>query len=283
MQDNQTQADYWSSKSGLKWIEFESELDVVFRAVDQTLVEWSKPSPGECVLDIGCGTGATTRAFSSLIAPGGTICGVDISVPLIEQARQRAKETTVEAQFLLADAQTDRFPAAPFDLVISRFGSMFFADPIAAFVNIRGQIKPGGRLVLAAWAPAKGNPWFEVPKDGAVERLGPLEKSDPNAPGPLGFQNAGHVVEILEEAGFQDVNGETISVDLTHPGPLDRVAALASNIGPAARILKKYAGSAEDVEAISDYVLENFRLFEDSGGIRIPANLNFFAARNPSE
>ncbi|NOD46948.1 MULTISPECIES: class I SAM-dependent methyltransferase [unclassified Ruegeria] len=281
MQDNQAQADYWSSKSGLKWIDFESELDVVFGAVDKALVERSKPSPGERVLDIGCGTGATSRTFSSLVAPGGTICAVDISAPLIEQARQRAKEATVEAQYLLADAQTDQFPDAPFDLVISRFGSMFFADPVAAFVNIRGQIKPSGRMALAAWAPAKGNPWFDVPKDGAVDRLGPLESSDPNAPGPLGFQNAGHVAGILEEAGFKDVNGETIRVNLTHPGPLERAAALASNIGPAARILKKYSGSEEDIEAITDYVIANFRCFEVNGGIRIPANLNFFTARNP--
>ena len=158
MKGNQTQADYWSSKSGLKWIEFESELDVVFRSVDQTLVEWSDPLPGECVLDIGCGTGATTRKFTSHVGPGGSICAVDISAPLIEHARQRAKQTVIEAKYLLADAQTDQFPAAPFDLVISRFGSMFFADPIAAFVNIRRQMKPGGRLALAAWAQAKGNP-----------------------------------------------------------------------------------------------------------------------------
>lgn len=281
MQDNHSQADYWSSESGLKWIEFENELDVVFGAVDQTLIKWSNPSPSESVLDIGCGTGATTRAFSSRIAPGGKICAVDISTPLIEHARDHEAGALVEAQYLLADAQTDRFPGAPFDLVVSRFGSMFFADPVAAFVNIRGQMKPKGRLVLAAWAPVKGNPWFEVPKNAAVERLGPPEKSSPNAPGPLGFQDTGRVIGLLEAAGFQDAIGKTIRVDLTHPGPLERVAALASNIGPAARILKKYSGTAEDIEAITDYVFANFRRFVDSGGIRIPANLNFFTARNP--
>ncbi len=282
MQNNQAQADYWNSESGQKWILFENELDVVFNAVDETLIKWATPKPGECVLDIGCGTGATSRAFSSHVAPGGKVCAVDISPSFIKHAQGHAAGASVEIGYYLADAQSDQIPGAPFDLVISRFGSMFFADPVEAFGNIRHQMKPGGRLVLAAWAKANGNPWFEAPKDGAVERLGPMEQSDPSSPGPLGFQNTDNVVGILEAAGFRSVVGETIEVILTHPGPLDRVAALASNIGPAARILKKYKGTAKDIGEITRYVTTKFREFEGEHGIRIPANLNFFNAINPS-
>jgi SAM-dependent methyltransferase len=282
MVTNQAQADYWSSKSGQKWILFESELDQVFSAVDEVLIERAAPRPGECVLDIGCGTGATTRAFAPHIAPRGEIFAVDISPLFIAHAKSLVKAGSVGPEFHLADAQSDQVPGAPFDLVISRFGSMFFANPVEAFCNIRKQMKPGGRLVIAAWAKAKGNPWFEVPRDKAIARLGPPEHADPNAPGPLGFQNVGHVVGILKEADFNNVEGETISVELLHPGPVDRVAALASNIGPAARILKKYNGRAEDINAITEYVIAGFRDFESEEGIRIPANLNFFTARNPS-
>ena len=282
MSDNQQQADYWSSESGLKWILFEKELDLVFHAVDEALIQRSTPRSGENVLDIGCGTGATTRVFSSHLAPGGRICAIDISPPLIEQAKAHECETLVKSRYYLADAQTDRIPGAPFDLVVSRFGSMFFADPVAAFVNIRSHMKPGGRIALAAWAKAKGNPWFEAPRDGAVKRLGPMDPSDPNAPGPLGFQNVDHVTEVLKQAGFGDVVGETTNIVLAHPGPIDRVAELASNIGPAARILNKYQGNNKDIEAIKHYVLNEFLDFETPEGVRIPANLNFFGGCNPA-
>ena len=135
-------------------------------------------------------------------------------------------------------------------------------------------------MVLAAWAKAKGNPWFEIPKNAAVDRLGPLDRSDPNAPGPLGFQNTNYVVEILKNAGFRDVVGETIKVNLEHSGPVQRVAELASNIGPAARVLKKYKGSAEDIAEITRSVAANFQAFVDQESVCIPANLNFFSARN---
>lgn len=281
MSNNQLQADYWSSESGLKWIAYERELDIIFSAVDEALIEKSAPRPGERVLDIGCGTGATSRAFSLMLAPGGEISAVDISKPLIEQAKVHSIKTPIKSRYYLADAQTGNVPGAPFDLVISRFGSMFFADPVAAFGNIRRHMRPGGRLVLAAWAKAKGNPWFEAPRDAAIERLGPMDVSDPNAPGPLGFQNVDHVTEILGMAGFQDIIGETTKVVLLHPGPTEHVAALASNIGPAARVLKKYNGTDDDINEIRQKVHERFRDFEADRGVRIPANLNFFGARNP--
>ena len=281
MQDNQAQADYWSSESGLKWIEFEDELNLIFGAVDRKLIDLSDPVPSERVLDIGCGTGATSREFSKHIGSNGTICAVDISSPLIAHARGLSSKSPSEIQYHLADAQSDKIPGGPFDLVFSRFGSMFFADPVEAFNNIRQRMKQDGRIVLAAWAKAKGNPWFEVPQKGAEERLGPLDQSDPNAPGPLGFQNTNHVVSILEQAGFESITSETIRVDLVHPGPVERVAALASNIGPAARVIKKYKGAAIDIEEITRYVTASYRRFVDVAGVRIPANLNFFKARSP--
>ncbi|SHK65917.1 Ubiquinone/menaquinone biosynthesis C-methylase UbiE [Shimia gijangensis] len=279
MQPNQAQALYWSSESGQKWIWFETELDLVFSAVDDALIKRAATQPGERILDIGCGTGATTRAFVPRVAPSGKITAVDISPAFVSHARDRAKLTADNTEFVVADAQSAEISGAPFDLVISRFGSMFFADPVEAFRNILKQMKPAGRLTIAAWAKAKGNPWFEAPKSAAVKILGPLDQSNPNAPGPLGFQNVEHVVGILKEAGFQNVEGETATVELAHPGPVERVAALASNIGPAARIIKKYDGSAGDIEAITEFVVADFRKFVGSEDIRIPANLNFFTAQ----
>ncbi len=280
MTGNKQQADYWSSDPGLKWIKFENELDVVFEAVNEELIRRANPKPGEQVLDIGCGTGATSRTFSLHLAPGGSITALDISKPLLSQAKLRGGETLVTSRYHLIDAQQDQIPGAPFDLATSRFGVMFFSDPVTAFSNIRSHLRPGGRLVVSAWAEMAGNPWFEAPRDGAVAHLGPIEDSDPHAAGPLGFQDVGHVTGILKDAGFQNVVGETSEIVLSHPGPLDRVAALASSIGPAARILKKYNGSLEDVEAIKMYVFDKFLPFETPEGIRIPAKLNFFHGVN---
>ncbi|UWR01914.1 class I SAM-dependent methyltransferase [Ruegeria conchae] len=281
MQPNQAQALYWNSESGQKWIWFENELDLVFSAVDDALIKRAATQPGERILDVGCGTGATTRAFVPRVAPNGQITAVDISPAFVAHARNRAEFAADNTEFVVADAQSVEIPGAPFDLVISRFGSMFFADPVEAFRNILKQMKPAGRLTIAAWAKARGNPWFEAPKTAAVKILGPLDQADPNAPGPLGFQNLEHVVSILKEAGFQNVDGEIASVVLSHPGPVERVAALASNIGPAARIIKKYDGSDGDIEAITEYVIADFQKYVGSQGVRIPANLNFFTAQSP--
>ncbi|SHK41576.1 Methyltransferase domain-containing protein [Shimia gijangensis] len=281
MPGNKDQVNYWNSKLGLKWIQFEDELDAVFESVNQALVDRARPKLGENLLDIGCGTGATARAFSQLVSPGGYVTAVDISEPLLRHAKAQDCQANSGLTYSLLDAQTNAIPGGPFDLVISRFGAMFFADPVAAFANIRSHMKTGGRLAIAAWAPMKGNPWFEAPKNAAVDQLGPPDRSDPNAPGPLGFQNVDHVIALLEKSGFRNVSGQIIMVTLMHSGPLERVASLASNIGPAARILKKYSGSDADVAAITSAVFDEYRKFETLKGVRIPAKINFFEASNP--
>jgi SAM-dependent methyltransferase len=282
MGENRAQAEYWRSAPGQKWIQFEDELDIVFEAVNEALVARAQPNSSERVVDIGCGTGATTRAFSKCLGPEGSVTAIDISEPLLARARARAAETAAHTTYLLNDAQTDTMEGDPFDLATSRFGVMFFADPVAAFANIRSWLHPDGRLVVAGWAAIDGNPWFEVPRDAAMAQLGPPDPSDPNGPGPLGFQNIGHVSDVLMGAGFADINTECAEVTLRHPGPIERVAALAVNIGPAARILKKYGGDSKDIEAIAASVLSDFQKFKTSEGVRIPARLNFFSARNLS-
>ncbi len=280
MRDNKEQADYWSSASGLKWITFEQELDTVFERVNLELIRRARPTAGERVLDIGCGTGATTRAFARYLEPDGAITALDISEPLLTQAKARAGELTVNSSFHLLDAQQDSIPGTPFDLVTSRFGVMFFADPISAFANVRRHMRESARLVVVAWASMSENPWFDAPNNAAVERLGPADPMEKNAPGPLGFQDIDHVVGILKSAGFSDVTGEVANVTLVYPGALQNIASLASNIGPAARILKKYHGTRKDVETIQEAVLQKFRKFENSQGVDIPARLNFFEATN---
>lgn len=280
MTGNKSQADYWSSSSGQKWISFEEELDTVFEVVNEFLIDRAKPLAGERIVDIGCGTGATTRAFAELVGSDGFLSAIDISQPLLDHARSREAEIKTKTEYRLIDAQSGSLDSAPFDAAISRFGVMFFADPVAALANIRTWLKPSGRLVVAAWAAMDGNPWFECPRDGAVAQLGPPDPSDPNGPGPLGFQNIEHVADALGRAGFTNIEAECVTATFRHPGPIEKVAALAANIGPAARIIKKYGGGPADIDAIGAHVMRSFRQFDTPEGLRIPARLNFFTAEN---
>lgn len=280
--DNKAQAEYWSSTRGLKWIDFEKDLDALFHHVNRELVRRAAPKPGEDVLDIGCGTGATSREFARHVTPGGSITALDISAPLLNHAVTRFGRSLASSSHWCLDAQQDPIPGAPFNIATSRFGVMFFSNPVAAFANIRKHLRNEGRLVIAAWATINENPWLYLPKDAAVKRMGPADPLPPNAPGPLAFQDLSHVVKILKLAGFQNVLGEAVDITLQYSGELQKVAELASNIGPAARVLRKYGGDDEDTRAIQTKVLEEFRDFVTSEGVDIPARFNFFEATNAS-
>lgn len=276
---NADQAKYWNSGPGQKWIEFQDGIDTTFSPINRRLLEIAKPTTGERVLDIGCGTGAATMAFAGKVGPDGRVVGIDISRQLLDCAERRRTENGIgHIEYLLADAQTHPFGGESFDLLASRFGVMFFEDPVAAFGNLATALRPGGRLFFVSWSGIDGNPWFKVPKDAAVARLGEPAPTAPTAPGPLAFADIGYVLDILSRAGFPDCRGQAETVHLFNPAGVDEVGHLASNIGPAARIVKQYGGTPEDIREIGRVVTGNFRQYVVEGGVRIPAALNFFEA-----
>lgn len=277
---NQDQADYWNSDSGKKWVRFQNDLDTVFAPIARRLIERANPSSGERVLDVGCGTGAVSMELVSHVGDEGSVTGLDISSPLLDHANERITDQHIgRIGYVLADAQTHAFEPGTIDLMVSRFGLMFFSDPVAAFKNISGALRPGGRLAFVSWAPPQENPWFTIPGDAAIARLGKPETTPANAPGPFGFANIDYVLGILSEAGLVDGAASVEQVDLHYPGQVEDAAFLASNIGPAARILKAFDGGPEDVEAIGRETLKAFRNFVSDDGVRVPATLNFFEAR----
>ena len=275
--------DFWNSSAGRSWVEQEVLLDSMNMPAARVLFSSAGLLPGQRVVDIGCGGGATTLAAATAVIPGGVAYGYDIAEPLVKRARQRAAEAELDNMIVeLADVQGLTVPDhLRFDIAISRFGVMFFDDPVRAFTSIRNLLRPGGRLSFVSWAGLEHNPWFRLPMEAAVARLGPAPPVDPNAPGPLAFRDRGRVEDILENAGFRRIASRATDIELPMPGGAEAGAALARHVGPVARLLKARGGTEEDREAIFASLGKRLKAFEVDGELRIPARINLFEATAP--
>lgn len=277
MAANAAQEDYWTSPAGLKWIEHEHALDTAMQGMLDVMLAASGATASSSILDIGCGTGASTLDAARLASAGKAV-GVDISQPLLDRAIARADRAKVEnASFLLADAQTHDFRKEECNVLISRIGMSFFSDSVAAFENLAMALNPGGRMAFVCWAAVDKNPWFHIPKKVAEARLGSIPGGPPHAPGPTGFSDLDHVSRLMAEAGLKDIDAQAVEVALTPPGGAAGAASAASRVGPAARIVKAHAGESSDEAAIEEGVRAAFQTFETDGAIQVPAVVNLFA------
>ena len=167
---NEGQRQFWNDKPGANWVRFYRDLDTMHQSVLVKLLECAAPEAGETVIDIGCGAGTSSFALGDLVGPMGAAAGYDISEPLLAKAEERrAEKGASNVSFHLQDAQTAAFDGTA-DLVVSRFGVMFFDDPEGAFANLHSALRPGGRIVFITWAESKFNPWFSLARKIAVER-----------------------------------------------------------------------------------------------------------------
>ncbi|OSQ52431.1 hypothetical protein MGEO_03335 [Marivita geojedonensis] len=277
MDANRAQADYWASPAGLKWIEHEHALDTAMAGMLDMMLDTADIASTDRIIDIGCGTGASTIEAARR-APIGKVLGVDISDPLLARAAKRAEAVGARnAAFLLADAQSHNFSAQPFDLLVSRLGMSFFSDTIAALQNLSNALHDNGRMVFVCWASVAKNPWFDIPKQAAEERLGTQPKGDPNAPGPTAFQDCDRVADLMSQAGLSNIEAHPVDIVLTPSGGVAGAARAASKVGPAARIMKAYAGKEADEAAIERAVLASFEKFSEGNVVRIPAVVNIFS------
>lgn len=235
MSDQRDMAAYWD-RAGRVWVEHQALLDRIMAPIAQAVVDAAGPVNGEAVLDIGCGSGATTFAAAWRVGPTGRAVGVDISPALVELARTRAGEDGIEsAQFLLADAQAHAFQPE-FDAIVSRFGVMFFPDPVAAFANLRTALKPGGKLAFAAWRSPEENPLSQVPLRAAAPFLPETPRFEKDAPGRFAFADPDRVRAILADAGWRDI--AIAPLDTTAPLSFDELMTMSLRVGPLNPILK---------------------------------------------
>jgi ubiquinone/menaquinone biosynthesis C-methylase UbiE len=279
---NHEQEEFWSRQGGLTWSQNDHILDATLAPVLDHLLDHAGLQPGEDVLDIGCGTGLSTIRAAKAVGPEGQATGADIADQMLVRARQQAAQHgTDNLEFLCADAQTHAFSSNAFDTVISRFGVMFFADPAAAFANIAASVKPGGRMVFMTWASLAKNPWFSVPRAVALDRLGAIEPTPPNAPGPLGLADQAYTAGVFRRAGLDDVTITPVPVDLTPPGTAQDVGTFSLSLGPATRIMMEKNGTEEDGAAIAAAVAHEFSAYDTDHGLRIPAVLNRIVVQLP--
>ncbi len=235
-------AEFWNSTMGHAWVSQQAVISDVFTSVTSVSLEAAAAKLGEHVIDIGCGTGDTLLAFAKAVGPSGAVLGVDVSAPMLDFAKHRAAEATLSnAAFALADAKSYAFEPSWADLVYSRFGVMFFDDPIRAFTNIRSGMKAGGRLVFVCFRTMPESPWFRVPIEAARPHVPPQPPVDPLAPGMFSLGRQERVGGILTEAGFREVALKATNVPI-HGKDTTQSMAFITQAGPLPALLENASG-----------------------------------------
>lgn len=238
-QRNAEQIDFWNGPAGRRWVSRQEDQDILLRPITSRALERASVQPGARIVDIGCGCGGTTIELGKLVGPEGRVLGIDVSAPMLARAAERLPPG-LPVEFLRADATTHSFPLADFDLLFSRLGVMFFAEPARSFANLRTALRPGGRLVFVCFRTPRENPWMMIPLQAAYEHVPPLPKVGPENPGPFAFASAERVRGILGEAGFSSIGLEPVDLDLDIAGGrgLDAAVVSALEIGPTSRAIE---------------------------------------------
>lgn len=262
----------WNGDNGRRWVDNQDRLDRMLSAYGEALIDAAAPAMGDHVLDVGCGAGATTFDVAARVGVEGRSVGLDISAPLIGRALDLAAEKGGAVEFRLADAAEAVFPPS-FDLIVSRFGVMFFEDPAAAFANLRRALKPSGRMVFVCWRGAAENDWTRLPMTAIRDLVPPPPPADPEAPGPFSFGDRGRVERILTQAGYADIDIRPFDspilfgVGATPDAAVEDAVEHAVRVGPLERALK---GVSEDVrEQALAAVRKAFGLKLYADGVRI--------------
>lgn len=280
---NAAQVEYWNATAGPRWVAARQALDAQIGPLGEAAMDAARVAPGERVLDVGCGCGATSLELARRVGPTGRVVGIDVSTPMLEVAGEAARRAGLDRlSFVNADAQVHPFAPGSFDLVFSRFGVMFFADPVAAFRNLAAALRPGGRLAFVCWQAALRNPWMTVPMAAALAHMPAPPAAAPDAPGPFAFADTGRVRDILAAAGFADIAIETAERELAVAAgaDLDATVGFLMQLGPLGTALREADPALRDrVAAAVRAAVEPYAA--PGGGVRLGAAYTIASATRP--
>jgi SAM-dependent methyltransferase len=270
----------WNGDSGRRWVATADQHDAILAPAADALLAAARLSEGDRVLDIGCGCGATTLMAAGSIGDAGSVVGVDISGPMLDLARQRAAEAGISnAAFVHADAQTHAFEMGSVDLVISRFGTMFFANPDAAFANIATALRPAGRLCLATWQPLVANEWLIAPGAVLLNHTD-LPADAPDEPGMFAQSEPDRVTATLHAAGFTNIDLAATALTFTLGQTIDEAVDFLAASGPGRALLETIADGPTRDAAVAD-VRDLLVTYQDASGVRLGGAIWIITATRP--
>ena len=230
------QNEVWNGTGGCGWVMAQDLLDQIFKPLEELLTEAACAASPRRVLDVGCGTGATTVAVARRLGADAGCIGIDLSEAVIEAARARAERENVAARFICADAGTHVFDPGSVEMIISRFGVMFFADPIDAFANLRGAAAGGAGLRCIVWRGPEENPFMTTAERAAEPLLPGVVRPGRNEPGQFGLAEPAVVRHILAESGWRQVDLAPLDVPCAFPA--SELERYLSCLGPVGRALQ---------------------------------------------
>lgn len=272
--------DLWQGSAATRWLQEQVRLDELLKPFGQAAQMTLAAATGEWIVDVGCGAGTTTFELAEAVGPSAGVYGIDISEPLLRRARERAQAAGVHnTHWILADAATHRFDRG-FDALYSRFGVMFFSDPVAAFSNLRDALQPSGRLAFVCWQDIERNPWAHRPLTAARAAAPELPLPtlfQPGQPGPFAFGDQEYVQDSLRAAGFRQVDITRFERPVNLGGTAIEAADASLVIGPTSRFAVE---SEPAVQArIRSAVIETLQPYESPRGVWLDAATYVVSAR----
>jgi ubiquinone/menaquinone biosynthesis C-methylase UbiE len=278
---NTEQVAYWNGPAGERWRSHQKTQDALLAPVKDLLLERAGLRAGEAILDVGCGCGTTSIELAQRVGSAGEVLAIDVSAPMLARARELAPKH-LPIRFVYADATAYPFESNRSDLLFSRFGVMFFAEPHKSFSNMRRALRGGARVLFACWREPRENPWLMLPLQQAYQHVPRLPETAPTDPGPFAFADQVHVRTILESAGFSAIALEPIdlSIDLGAGEGLEAAVETASSIGPASRALE--GQRAESRAAAIQAIRSALARYQEGRRVALPAAIWLVSARNPA-
>ncbi|MFQ5659440.1 MAG: class I SAM-dependent methyltransferase [Gammaproteobacteria bacterium] len=262
---------YWREEGGRKWVENIERIEFSLIPLSEKLLERAHPDEGEMVLDVGCGGGVTSLELAQRVGANGQVLGVDIAPLILAIALERGKHTG-NLEFKEGDVENIDIGEGVYDLICSRFGVMFFNDPVTAFANLHRALKSTGRLVFICWRTVEENPWMGEPASAVFEILPPEEDAgaggtDPEAPGPFSLADPVRLRHILESAGFREVHAKAVDTGMPL-GRMDEAVNFVMRMGPAAEVINR--AGAEEKTAAARAIQAVLSQYETADGVIPP-------------